>query len=163
MNKKKLNRLNQKWHSSNMYAGSFYAEMQRDGFVFMSRGTLDDQVESLSSIIRCIEKSTEGMMDYLFSVDELAGEITYRQDSEGHAIYVCNKPDEFEAYALGCNEDMRLMLANILTYISKKCNISTHEITFRIFVNILAPPGHSLTVRDLLNTLSEKEDSSCIH
>ena len=163
MNKKKLNRIRKKWKSSDMYAGSFYAEMQRNGFVFISQGTLDDLVYSLSTTIRCIEESIEGATDYILSIDKLVGELTYRQDSEGHAIYACNKPDEFEAYALGCNKDMRLMLANIITYIAELCNISPHAIMFRIFLNILAPPGHSLRIRGVQMSPNEKEDSSCIH
>lgn len=163
MNKKKLNRIKKKWKSSDMYAGSFYAEMQRDGFVFISQGTLDDLVYSLSTTIRCVEESTEGATDYIFSIDKLVGEITYRQDSEGHAIYACNKPDEFEAYALGCNEDTRLMLANIITCISERYNISPYAIMFRILLSILAPPGHSLRIRDVQMPPNEKEDSSCIH
>ncbi len=156
MNKKKLNRIRKKWKSSDMYAGSFYAEMQRDGFVVIHRGDWKDVSNSLCDTIRFIEDSDEKQIDYILSLDKLVGEITYREDLEGCAIYAPKMPDEFSVYALGCSEDMQLMLANVVTHISQQYGISPFVMTFFMCKNIMSDLEQSI-----INQF--KEDLACIH
>lgn len=156
MNKRKLNRLRKKWRSSDMYAGSFYAEMQRDGFVVIHQGNWKDLVNSLCDTIRFIEDSNEKQIDYILSLDKLVGEITYRKDLEGCAIYAPKTPDEFSVYALGCNEDMQLMLANVVTHISKQYGIPPFVMRYFMCKNMMSDLEKSIINQFM-------EDLACIH
>lgn len=157
MNKKKLKRLKKKWLSSDMYAGSFYAEMQRDGFLLIHQGNWMDLVESLSDTIRFIEDSTESQIDYILSLEKFTGEITYREDLEGCAIYAPKKPDEFSVYALGCDQDMQLMLANVITHISQSYDIPPFVLIYSMIENVMSE------LEEIIVNYFSKESLACIH
>ena len=138
-----------------MYTGSLYGEMRRDGFLFFHQGNWRDLIESFCTALHFIKFSKRSKIKYLISIYKLTGNVKYQTPSEGAAICVERIVNGSDIYTWGYDEDLCIILANILTCVSKKYRISTFRLS--LIVTFLIISGVSKSPEDPFGVITRED------